>query len=101
MSYTDSFSLGRQLEVSGEELQEWLATTSDLLKQHVDSLAEQPSWNTENVDSILSGMDLSVSSHGKSFQAVVNQLFEEIIPCSFNTAGPGYLAYVPGGGVVH
>ena len=28
-------------------------------------------------------------------------LFERAIPKSFNTAGPGYLAYIPGGGLFH
>src|SRR5262249_56668444 len=27
------------------------------------------------------------------------RLFERVIPKSFNTAGPGYLAYIPGGGL--
>ena len=28
-------------------------------------------------------------------------LFDRVIPKSFNTAGPGYLAYIPGGGIPH
>jgi aromatic-L-amino-acid decarboxylase len=36
---------------------------------------------------------------GRPFEEVLRQLFEEWIPLSFNCASPGYLAYIPGGGL--
>jgi aromatic-L-amino-acid decarboxylase len=36
---------------------------------------------------------------GRPFDQVLAQLFEEWIPRSFNCAAPGYLAYIPGGGL--
>lgn len=36
---------------------------------------------------------------GAPVDEVLDFLFEEVIPVSFNAAGPGYLAYVPGGGL--
>ena len=32
---------------------------------------------------------------------MLDLLFARAVPCSFNTAGPGYLAYIPGGGLFH
>jgi len=36
-----------------------------------------------------------------AFEDLLAPLFDEWIPKSFNTAGPGYLAYIPGGGIFH
>jgi aromatic-L-amino-acid decarboxylase len=37
--------------------------------------------------------------HGSAFEPVLDLLFDRVIPTSFCTAGPGYLAYIPGGGI--
>jgi len=38
---------------------------------------------------------------GQPFSELLELLFQRAIPTSFNTAGPGYLAYIPGGGIFH
>src|SRR5918911_1015149 len=43
----------------------------------------------------------SLPSRGASYESLLDFLFDEAIPRSFNAAGPGYLAYVPGGGIYH
>ena len=37
--------------------------------------------------------------HGVPLDELLDPLFREWIPRSFNTAGPGYLAFIPGGGL--
>jgi aromatic-L-amino-acid/L-tryptophan decarboxylase len=37
--------------------------------------------------------------HGVPISELLDRLFHDWIPRSFNTAGPGYLAYIPGGGI--
>ncbi len=37
--------------------------------------------------------------HGAPLDALLGPLFDEWVPRSFGTAGPGYLAYIPGGGL--
>ena len=39
------------------------------------------------------------AERGAAIDELLDPLFREWIPRSFNTAGPGYLAYIPGGGV--
>ena len=34
-------------------------------------------------------------------RSLLDLLFERLVPKTFNTAGPGYLAYIPGGGLFH
>jgi aromatic-L-amino-acid decarboxylase len=36
---------------------------------------------------------------GEPYERLLDLLFDRAIPRSFNTAGPGYLAYIPGGGI--
>ena len=36
---------------------------------------------------------------GTPFGSLLDLLFDRVIPASFCTAGPGYLAYIPGGGI--
>ncbi len=36
-----------------------------------------------------------------AYEALLDHLFGDLVPRSFNAAGPGYLAYVPGGGIIH
>jgi aromatic-L-amino-acid decarboxylase len=38
---------------------------------------------------------------GQPFEKLLRLLFGRIIPASLNTASPGYLAYIPGGGLFH
>ena len=36
---------------------------------------------------------------GSALEPILDLLFDRVIPASFCTAGPGYLAYIPGGGI--
>lgn len=42
---------------------------------------------------------LAVPEQGSPPDEVVARIFDELLPASVHTAGPGYLAYIPGGGL--
>src|SRR5205814_130771 len=42
-----------------------------------------------------------VPRRGEAFETLLDRLFDDYIPRSFNAASPGYLAFVPGGGIFH
>jgi aromatic-L-amino-acid decarboxylase len=42
----------------------------------------------------------SLPEGGTSFESLLGLLFDRVVPTAFNTAGPGYLAYIPGGGLL-
>jgi aromatic-L-amino-acid decarboxylase len=63
------------------------------------SLPAQPSHSTEDRDSAASWVREACPEEGAPLHGLLEPLFGRIIPCSLNTAGPGYLAYVPGGGL--
>lgn len=67
---------------------------------HIASLHDQPSrGELHDVAALCRAMRETVPEQGTELEPLLGQLFDEYIPRSFNTPGPGYLAYIPGGGI--
>lgn len=67
---------------------------------HLASLADQPSsGDVDAADLCRALREPSAPETGTALEPLLDQLFDELIPRSFTTPGPGYLAYIPGGGV--
>jgi aromatic-L-amino-acid decarboxylase len=73
----------------------------DRVADHVDSLEAQPAHDLEDHVAVARSLAAPMPEHGASLDAVLTTLFDRAVPTSFNTAGPGYLAYIPGGGLLH
>ena len=67
--------------------------------EFISTLSEQPSHTTEHGESMADLLRAPPPEKGSSLESILETLFGSVIPCAFNTAGPGYLAYVPGGGL--
>lgn len=68
---------------------------------HIESLPTQPAMNVEGATAFARTLIEPLPQHGTTYGELLDFLFDEAIPRSFNAAGPGYLAYVPGGGLFH
>jgi aromatic-L-amino-acid decarboxylase len=68
---------------------------------HVESLPSQPACNVEGATEFARTLIEPLPRQGQPYEQLLDLLFDEYIPRSFNAAGPGYLAYVPGGGLFH
>ncbi|HKS24733.1 MAG TPA: aminotransferase class I/II-fold pyridoxal phosphate-dependent enzyme [Thermoanaerobaculia bacterium] len=68
---------------------------------HIESLPLQPAQNVEGATDFARTLIEPLPQRGESYEALLDFLFEKAIPRSFNAPGPGYLAYVPGGGIYH
>ncbi len=66
---------------------------------HVASLGEQPAADVEHAAEAARALVAPMPRTGRPFEELLALLFERAVPQSFNTAGPGYLAYIPGGGL--
>jgi aromatic-L-amino-acid decarboxylase len=66
---------------------------------HLASLPVQPSRGDLDVGGLCRAMREAAPEQGAALDGLLDQLFDDYIPRSFTTAGPGYLAYIPGGGV--
>jgi aromatic-L-amino-acid decarboxylase len=86
------------LEPEPAELEEMTREVADFVVDQVATLAEQPSFDLDDVDSVRASFREPVPQQGRSLAAILGRL-RPAIAKSYNTAGPGYLAYIPGGGV--
>jgi aromatic-L-amino-acid decarboxylase len=89
------------LELSGAALRRLVEAALDRLAPHLDSLPLQPAADTEGGAALARSLAEPLPERPAPLSEVLDLLFERAVPKSFNTAGPGYLAYVPGGGLPH
>ncbi len=89
------------LELSSTDLRRLVEEALVRIAAHVDSLPKQPSWNTETGPELARSLrERAAPESGTAPKELFDLLFDRVIPVSFNTAGPGYLAYIPGGGLL-
>jgi aromatic-L-amino-acid decarboxylase len=89
----------RPLEPDAEVMLRRLEAVVERVVQHVGSLPEQPSDGTAGAVALARERREPLPAQGTGFEALLAELFDVAVPASFNTAGPGYLAYIPGGGL--
>jgi aromatic-L-amino-acid decarboxylase len=89
----------RTLELTGDALRRLIDEASRRVVAHVDSLPSQPSADVEGGAALARSLVEPLPEEGQPAEELLDFLFERVIPKSFNTAGPGYLAYIPGGGL--
>ncbi|MEO8496750.1 MAG: hypothetical protein ABI614_16900, partial [Planctomycetota bacterium] len=98
---TECAAVDRSLELSGIQMQQLVDLVMPHLRSLLDSLPEQPAWNFDEAASIARSVMEPMPTAGTDPTTVFRRLFEQILPVGVNSAGPGYLGYVPGGGVPH
>ncbi len=89
------------MEPTGDEMRQLVNRAMDRIVPHIASLSEQPSADIAGGADLARSLVEPMPEHGEPFDSLLDLLFERAVPKSFNTAGPGYLAYIPGGGVFH
>ncbi len=87
------------LEPSAEEMRVMIDQAAERVIEHIASLPDQPASYTHDGRTVASALAEPLPAKGASLETLLDLVFEEAVPASFNTAGPGYLAYIPGGGV--
>lgn len=91
----------RSLELSPDALRGLIDAATRRIVAHIASLPDQPSADTEGGAALARSLAEPLPESGRPAEELLDLLFTRIIPKSFNTAGPGYLAYIPGGGLAH
>ncbi|NUO53831.1 MAG: aminotransferase class I/II-fold pyridoxal phosphate-dependent enzyme [Polyangiaceae bacterium] len=66
---------------------------------HVQSLPDQPVHATAGGRKLAASLREPMPEDGAPLERLLRLLFGRVIPATFNTASPGYLAYIPGGGL--
>ena len=89
------------LEPSDDELRLLLDDAVRRVVLHIGSLPSQPADGTGGAGASALARALierEPPEEGTEAGPLLDLLFEKAIPASFNNAGPGFLAYIPGGG---
>lgn len=87
------------LEPSFDEMKAMGALVLERVATHIASLPSQPSADIEEATELARRLIEPLPEDGRPLPALLDLIFDRAVPKSFNTAGPGYLAYVPGGGL--
>jgi aromatic-L-amino-acid decarboxylase len=66
---------------------------------HIASLDRQPACGDVDAAALCRAMREAAPEQGVALEPLLDQLFADWIPRSFTAPGPGYLAYIPGGGL--
>ena len=86
------------LEPDSRELEAQTRAVADFVLEHLRTLDRQPSFDLDGVEALRASFREPVPEEGRPLEALLARLGPAIAK-SYNTAGPGYLAYIPGGGV--
>lgn len=90
------------LELDGETMRALVERAAERIVAHLESLPSQPASGHEHGAELARELaEPDPPEAGTPFDDLLELLFERAIPGSFNSAGPGYLAYIPGGGLFH
>jgi aromatic-L-amino-acid decarboxylase len=89
------------LEPDANEMRRLIDEAARRVIEHIESLPSQPAQNVEGATEYARTLIEPLPRQGQSYESLLDFLFRDAIPRSFTAAGPGYLAYVPGGGLYH
>ncbi len=90
-----------ELELSGDEMRKLVDQAMERIVAYVDSLPSQPAIDIEGAAATARSVMEPLPERGTAFATILDRLFVDLVPKGYNTAGPGYLAYIPGGGILH
>src|SRR3989475_12543214 len=86
------------LEPESPELRRLPAPCARFVVDQIDSLSSQQSWDVEDAGPVAARFVEPPPERGSAIEAILERL-RPAVAKSFNTAGPGYLAFIPGGGI--
>ena len=90
----------RELELDGAALRRMMLLATERVARFVDALPSQPAADVAGGVELARSLAEGLPEDGAPFDDLLALLFDRVVPKAFNTTGPGYLAYIPGGGLL-
>jgi aromatic-L-amino-acid decarboxylase len=87
------------LEFSPAQMRAMADAVVSRVVAHLASIQEQPVRGDVDSADRCRALREPVPEYGTPLEPLLDRLFDEWIPRTYNTASPGYLAYIPSGGV--
>src|SRR5258706_2066141 len=86
------------LELQSAALRRVLEACVTAVVDHIDSLPLQPSFDLDGAEDVAASFVEPPPETGRSIETILERL-RPAVAKTFTTAGPGYLAFIPGGGI--
>lgn len=94
-----------ELELSPDQFRDLVGLALEQLTAHLASIPDQPLDGTAGDPAVSAALARSLREplpeHGTDPRALLADLVGRVVPHSFTTVSPGFMAYVPGGGLPH
>ncbi len=87
------------LEFPPADMRRMARAVTERAIDHLASLAQQPSSGNVTAEDLARRLREPAPDAPAALEPLLDALFDEWIPRSFTAPGPGYLAYIPGGGL--
>jgi aromatic-L-amino-acid decarboxylase len=89
------------LEPTTDEMQQLLRICGDRVIEHLGALGRLRASDTEDQYQAAQAVVEPLPEKGQAVESVLELFFERVLPKGFNTASPGTLSHVTGGGLFH
>lgn len=93
------FAATTPLELDAAEMRSMLTRVTERVIRHIESLPSQPVHAVTGGRRLARALREPMPERGVPLERLLRLLFGRVFPMSLNTASPGYLAYIPGGGL--
>lgn len=90
---------GVDLEFTPAEMREMGRAVVERSVAHLAAIAEAPSCGDLDAAELCRSLRERAPEEASALEPILDLVFDELVPRSFTTPSPGYLAYIPGGGV--
>lgn len=87
------------LEFSPDEMRSMGESVLEQVVDHIASLPSQPAMGDVHADALCRQLREPAPEDGETLDRLLGPLFRDYIPRSFTASGPGYLAFIPAGGI--
>ncbi len=87
------------LDFTEAEMRSMGSQTLDRVIAHLGTLSERPVCGDIEAETLCRAMREPPPERGVPLESLLDDLFDQWIPRSFTAPAPGYLAYIPGGGL--
>jgi aromatic-L-amino-acid decarboxylase len=88
-----------RLELSAEDMRAMADEVVARSVEHLASVGRQPSRGDVDAAAFCRSLREPAPERGTALGPLLDHLFRDAVPRSFTTIGPGYFAYIPGGGL--
>ncbi len=91
----------RPLELDSKLVRELSSYVTEKIIAHLESLPQQPVSDFEGTGELITKLTETLPESGVDYRNLVDQVFDETQTKGYNSASPGYMAFIPGGGLIH